>query len=38
MIQGSEGSKEDKIFNNIKDIIIFAAMVGKYEKRESLVQ
>jgi dnd system-associated protein 4 len=36
-LQGSEGRREDKIFNNIKDIIIFAAMVGKkYEKRESL--
>jgi len=36
-VQGEGGRREDKIFNNIKDIIIFAAMVGKkHEMRESL--
>ena len=36
-LQGEGGNRDDKIFNNIKDIIIFAAMVGKKnEMRESL--
>tara|TARA_B100000787_G_scaffold130024_2_gene98941 strand:- start:3506 stop:4009 length:504 start_codon:yes stop_codon:yes gene_type:complete len=36
-IQGDAGQRDEKIFNNIKDIIIFAAMVGKKnEMRESL--
>ena len=36
-IGSKSGNKQEKVFNDIKDIIVFAAMVGKkFEKREAV--